>query len=505
MKNCFAYIRVSTVKQGEHGVSLQDQRSAIEAYAVKNNMNIVEWFEERVTAAKSGRPLFTNMMKRLRKKEVGAVIIHKIDRSARNLRDWADLGDLNDAGVEFHFAVECLDLTSRGGRLAADIQAVVAADYIRNLSFEAHKGFYGRLKQGFLPLPAPIGYLDNGGGKNKTIDPQRGPIIKRAFKMYASGEYSLRTLRKEVGLTNKKGGLVSKNGWSKILNNSFYYGLIEIRKTGEVFKGSHVPLISKDLFDQVQQVLKGKSVKRDTKHDFLFAKIFTCMNCNRTLTGERQKGRVYYRCHKRDCPTKSYREDRLNDAVIELLHGCVLRKDVSPYLKLLMNKYRDATINADTDCENGLRLSIDNISAKLTRLTDAYLEGLIDEKELKSKRANYTIEKENLESQLAQIQREPQFHSYNLSKMFELAETLVQTYQTSENTQKRKLLKRVSSNFLVTPENVEFKPSEPWMTIQKTQSSLRCAPSRGNLRTIPKIADEIFEALVKHLKEQHEW
>lgn len=73
---------------------------------------------------------------------------HKIDRGARNLKDWANLGDLIDGGVEVHFAHESLDMNSRGGRLSADIQAVVAADFIRNLRQETRKGFYGRLKQG---------------------------------------------------------------------------------------------------------------------------------------------------------------------------------------------------------------------------------------------------------------------------------------------------------------------------------------------------------------------
>jgi DNA invertase Pin-like site-specific DNA recombinase len=68
------------------------------------------------------------MLKRLKTGEVAGVIMHKIDRSARNLKDWAELGQLIDQGVEVHFSNETVDLNSRGGRLSADIQAVVAAD-----------------------------------------------------------------------------------------------------------------------------------------------------------------------------------------------------------------------------------------------------------------------------------------------------------------------------------------------------------------------------------------
>jgi DNA invertase Pin-like site-specific DNA recombinase len=116
------------------------------------------------------------MLKLLRSGKAAGVMIHKIDRSARNMKDWAELGELIDGGIEVHFVNESLDLASRGGRLSADIQAVVAADYIRNLRDETRKGFYGRIKQGLYPLPAPIGYIDTGKGKPKELDPVRAPL-----------------------------------------------------------------------------------------------------------------------------------------------------------------------------------------------------------------------------------------------------------------------------------------------------------------------------------------
>src|SRR5713226_4548043 len=198
MQQYFGYVRVSTVKQGEKGVSLQEQKDAIARYAQRYSLEISQWFEEWQTAAKRGRPLFTQMIRLLRQKKAQGVIIHKIDRNARNLKDWADLGEMIDAGIEVHFANESLDLHTRGGRLSADIQAVVAADYIRNLREETKKGFYGRLKQGFYPLRAPIGYLDQGKAKPKTLDPVKGPLVRKAFELYATARYSFETLREEL-------------------------------------------------------------------------------------------------------------------------------------------------------------------------------------------------------------------------------------------------------------------------------------------------------------------
>src|SRR5215813_6569644 len=253
MKEFYGYVRVSTAKQGEKGVSLQEQREAIECYSQRNGLKISEWFEERETAAKRGRPIFNKMLKLLKSGKSDGVIIHKIDRSARNLKDWADLGELIDGGIEVHFANESLDLHSRGGRLSADIQAVVAADYIRNLREETRKGMYGRIKQGLYPLPAPLGYLDMGKGKRKEVDPAKAPLVRKAFELYASARYNLEGLIEEMyrlGLRNRKGGKVTPNGFSVMLNNPFYFGLIRVKRTNEMFPGSHEPLIPKSIFDR---------------------------------------------------------------------------------------------------------------------------------------------------------------------------------------------------------------------------------------------------------------
>ncbi len=184
-------MRVSTARQGEQGISLQQQTDAIDRYAASRSLKLIDRFEERETAAKRGRPVFSKMLRLLKAGVASGVVMHKIDRSARNLKDWADLGELIDCGVEVHFANESLDLQSRGGRLSADIQAVVAADYVRNLREEAKKGFYGRLKQGILPRPAPVGYLDAGAGKPKTIDPVKGPYRhERRLPLTVALEYS---------------------------------------------------------------------------------------------------------------------------------------------------------------------------------------------------------------------------------------------------------------------------------------------------------------------------
>ena len=189
MKKCYGYVRVSTAKQGE-GVSLEAQREAITMFAEREGFEILRWFEEEETAAKRGRPIFEGMVRDLLRRKADGLIMHKIDRSARNFGDWAKIGELQDAGTDIHFATETLDFRSRGGRLTADIQAVIAADYIRNLREETIKGINGRLKQGLFPWGAPPGYRNQDGGKPKLPCPKTAPLIKLFFELYASRQYS---------------------------------------------------------------------------------------------------------------------------------------------------------------------------------------------------------------------------------------------------------------------------------------------------------------------------
>lgn len=380
-KPYFSYIRVSTSRQGQTGTSLVEQEQAIAQYAKKQNLHIVKQFEEQQTAAKRGRPVFTQMLKALQQGKAQGVIIHKIDRSARNLKDWADIGELIDQGVEVHFAHESFDLHSRGGRLAADIQAVVAADYVRNLKEETKKGFYGRIKQGISPLPAPMGYLNRGKGNVKEPDPLQASLVKKAFELYATGEWGLNALVKKMyalGLRNRTGFKVSRNGLSVILHNPFYTGFIRIKKLDTLFPGKHQPLISKALYDQVQLVLQGKNLKKKHQHDFAFRKLVTCSLCQKLLYGEIHKGHIYYRCHNPACPQKSIRQEIIESVVVNMLKQIVIPEAVKVACRDQLNQKYQEMVAANTEQARVIHMQIAHTKNNLLNATNIYFQGAVD-------------------------------------------------------------------------------------------------------------------------------
>jgi site-specific DNA recombinase len=498
VRKFFGYIRVSTAKQGEKGVSLQEQRDAILRYASRNNQEIVDWFEERETAAKRGRPVFNQMLKLLRGGKAEGLVLHKIDRGARNLKDWADLVEISDQGIDVHFANESLDIRSRGGRLSADIQAVVAADYIRNLREETRKGFYGRIKQGLYPLPAPLGYLDKGKGQLKELDPIKAPLVRKAFELYGGGQYNLNRLGEELfraGLRNRLGRKVSQTGISTLLNNPFYIGLIRLKRTGEMFPGNHTPLIPKSLFERVQKILTGKANTGVQKHDFLFRRLLSCKHCGYALIGERQKGHHYYRCHTTACPTTGIREEIIEEAIQNGLVPLTFSEDERKYFRTKIAQIKADWGKQQEDEGKALNLRLSQLQDRLNRLTDAFLDGAIDRETYEQRKSTLLMDKKGLEETLLMLRDKNRSVPDRLAEFLELAGSAWLSYRMGIPEEKRDLLKIMTSNREAVGKNLDLKLSLPFSEVAKRFANSNGAPYRD----VPRTWDRLLRSIMTWL------
>ena len=463
--NCFAYIRVSTTKQRDQGASLEAQRDAIERYARKHDLTITEWFEETKTAALQGRSEFARLIKRLRAGEARGAIVHKIDRSARNLKDWSDFIGLMEHGVAIHIASENLDLSSRGGRLSADIQAVVAADYIRNLRLEALKGIRARYQQGLLPGMAPIGYENNGSGQAKTIHPVMGPLVRELFERYATKRYNLKNLAKTMnglGLRNHRGNRLGVNSVSRILNQPFYTGLLLHQRSGETFPGVHEPLITRALFEACQDVLHGRTQHQSKRHGYAFSRLIRCSHCDYSLIAERQKGRVYYRCHTKSCPVTSLREDAIDQELGDRLASFRLEPEHRSAFEARINELIDhRTTNTQAKLD-ALQLEYDGLAKRQDRLTDLLLDDVLDEDAYRKKKRRLQERQLVIKERMREPHRAEAQMRARVRKYLELAETAWLSFQTENPAHKRRVVEAVTSNLTASVENVAVELRTPF-------------------------------------------
>jgi site-specific DNA recombinase len=506
MNEYLAYIRVSTARQGEQGVSLEQQRDAIVRYAQRNHMDVAQWYEERETAARAGRPVFAQMVRQLKTGKARGVLIHKIDRSARNLKDWADLGEMIDRGVEVHFANEGLDLNSRGGRLSADIQAVVAADFIRNLKEETKKGFYGRLKQGLLPMPAPLGYRNIGSGKPKVPDPKTAPLVRHLFEVYATATSNFHDLLKEaerVGLRGRSGKGITKNGLTKLLNNRFYTGLIQIKVTGQSFTGIHEPIIPTALFERVQDILHGRVNTRTNRHDFLFRRRLSCKGCGYTLIGETHKGFVYYRCQVRECAATAIREEAAEGSFLERFLDLRLSPDERQYCGQQLRQFRADRLRHQEDTVNCLKLQIGQLAERLNRLTDAYIDRLIDKDVFEQRKTALLAERLQMAESLASWESGKRSAADELLEILERADTAYSAYTIGIVPEKRELVDSLTSNRLLDGKSLEISLNSPFDLIGSRLKTRDGSPRRDIHRTWGRLIPEIY-ALLKRKRESQE-
>ena len=370
---------------------------------------------------------------------------------------------------------------------------MVAADYIRNLREESKKGFYGRIKQGLYPLPAPVGYLDMGQGKPKALDPVKAPLIRRAFQLYATGSWTLKDLCGELyrsGLRNRRGGAVSKTGLSTILNSPFYIGIIRLLSTGETFRGIHEPLIAKSLFDRVQLVLQGKATAKAQVHDFLFRRILKCGACGYTLIGERQKGHVYYRCHTSGCPTTGVREEGVDAVFSQVLEP--LRFDADEHVMLLekLKEVREDLAKQWEAQTSAHQIRLTQLQERLDRLTDAYIDRLIDKETFEARKATILMNQKTLQEKLAQ----PHGAVLNrLSNFLELAGDAYLLYQTSLPVEKQDLLKIITSNRTVTDKNTAVTLKDPFPDVATRSLSSDGSPYRDRPRTLDALLKKLME------------
>ena len=486
-KDFFGYVRISNPRRQGEGTSLEQQKDAIIQFAKVHGYRIKDWFVEKETAAKQGRQKFNEMLRRLRDGEADGILLHKIDRGARNLKDWALLGDLIDEGFEVYFVNENIDLRMRGGRLSADLQAVIAADYIRNLREETIKGFYGRLKQGRYPFSAKIGYVSKGKGIKEPDPIQRHHVLK-AFELAATGKWNLIDLAEHMyglGLRNTAGGRVTKNRLHQMFHEPFYMGLSRIRKTGEIFQGNHEPIVPKWLFDQTQDVLGGKAKDKKHQHFFIYRKWVKCVGCGKNRVPEEHKNNVYYRCQTAGCSQTSIREELVETKLRAVLRELKFDEQENIYFRAKIHEaYQNIVVYREKQTQT-LRLHHDQTKARLDRATNAFIDGSLEKEIYEPKKAELLLELKTYEEQLAGLNTASTNVLSKIEQILELANNAETAYVLANPQQKRDLMKIVTSNFVADGKSVGITLNYPFELIEKRPKITKgCAGEDSNLHDL---------------------
>ncbi len=481
------YGRVSDERQLE-GYSPEVQERGGENYAARNNLEIVRRWNVSESAKKAGRKAFNEMIKVVKADaSIKVIIFEKTDRSTRNFYDVDQLYkliEIHDKELHFYKTGLVLNRHSKSSdKLRFDIEAVLARNYINNLSEEVKKGMDQKVKEGGWPSIAPNGYLNDAASRDILQDKVRAPIVRKLWELAGTGRYTLEDLvvvaRKE-GLDHPlKKKPIGKSGIHKMLTNPFYYGLTLWK--GESQIGKHEPLISKALFDRVQAVL-GRKTQSRKERKFPFRGLGACGHCGSSITADfhakRQKNGTrreytHYHCTGwknggKVCPGSRISERDLVLQLGESLKGLWIDSCAVEEIKTAL---RDS-FASEREYHKSRQTALQSEGTRLkTWIEKAYtdrLEGLITPEEFREKSAGWR-------SRQLEIQNELRAHTVadgkyldESDRILDLAQRAHAIYEAEEdNFTRRKLIDALVSKVTIEDNRALSNLWEPFHSLSK--------------------------------------
>ena len=415
------YARKSTDVEDKQVLSIEAQLVELRAYARNENLQIVDELIEKQSAKTPGRPIFAKLLKRIERGEANGIIAWHPDRLARNSIDGGQIVYLLDQThlADLKFPTFWFENTSQG-KFMLSIAFGQSKYYVDNLSENTKRGLRQKVRRGEMPGRAPLGYINDVRTKTVAVDKRQAPLVDEAFELYARGDQRLQDIADffaSKGIKTKGNKPLKKDQIAKMLTNPFYYG--HFRYAGEVFEGKHTPIVSKKLFDTVQAVFEKRRHKRvsKTNEPKPLCGLLRCGSCNMMVTGESQTKRqkngnvhhyTYYHCTKKckntpRCPEPHIREELLDAQLTELLREYAMPKTWADRLHELMYKDQVNEQSRNQAQTAGLQANITQLSAKLQRLLESYLDQDIDREMYTNKKADIMSQKKSSEEKLSKL------------------------------------------------------------------------------------------------------
>lgn len=385
-RNVVIYTRVSSKEQADTNQSLETQKKYCLEYALKNNLNILGFFGGTYESAKTDeRNEFNRMIRFVKnqKEGVSKILVYSLDRFSRTGDNAIFISsELKKRGISIVSVTQPIDVSTHSGVLQQNIQFIFSK-YDNDLRREkCIAGMKEKLLRGEWTGGAPVGYSYDRtvSGKNQRIViNEKGVVLRHAFELKAKGVSST-----EIADKLAKAGLkINKKRLSEIFRNPFYCGyLSHTLLEGQVIKGTHEGIVSKELFLRANDALSKNAYgyKQESKNINIPLKNYVrCIECGTPLTGYivKAKNLYYYKCNKIGCKCNRS-ASAMHKLYVALLKKYQVDEESREMLQEQLLMTYDRLTSSDISIMALRKQRLGELHAKLEQVEERYAYGEID-------------------------------------------------------------------------------------------------------------------------------
>ncbi len=377
------YPRVSTEDQFRNGHSLDEQKERMLKLCDYKNYEVYKVYEDAGISAKNmNRPAFQEMIQDIKDGKINKIIVYKLDRLTRSIKDLEEICTfLEENNCSLESMCEDINTSTANGKFFIRMLTILAQLEIERTSERTKFGMVGAVKKGHFVGRPPIGY--DKVDKKLVINDIESEVIRRIFDLYIKGvaANAITKLLNEEKALNRK--------WiptlvDRILSNEIYIGNYVHRKTvsdeeSQKFVGVAPAIIEEEVFN-IAQIQKQKNLKNyKRKQTYIFMQSIKCPKCGTIMGGCSSKSHTgekhcYYQCA--NCKTR-VSEKKIEKQMINFLD------DMLDFFLLIDNTYKPY-LYQDTEKElKKCNRIIDELNTKEKRIKSAFVDGIVEEIELK--------------------------------------------------------------------------------------------------------------------------
>ncbi len=429
------YVRVSTEEQAINGDSLRTQREELTKYALKNGFHIYGIYEDDgFSATNLKRPALQKLLKDVEQNKINRILITKLDRLSRGVRNYYKVLDVLDAhGVFWQTVFEKYDSSTANGRLHINIMLSVAENESAQTSERIRSVFKTKVEsKELISGKIPIGLKREN--KKLVIDENKKQVILDAFKFYKETTSAYQTFQK-LDLKYPELQLNYMRTY-RILTNKLYIGTKQTRY-GDI-ENFCPAIIDKADFENTQRYLKKNARKPSAQNSggYIFQGLLKCAECGYTLGGKfysknNESSRYYYICKRHHLAMKCSCKTNFNEIKIE--------EKLLKEFKIQLEKYiSDYEYKEKHYKEIDMSKEINSIENKLSKLKDLYVRDLIRIEDYEKDYKEYVTQLDELYKQQAKIETNIPDTNLDILKSF-LSNDFNSRYKLLSRTKKRRL------------------------------------------------------------------